>query len=575
MTYPIPSEALDDRLAIVGTAGSGKSYMASGAVERILARKGRCIVVDPLGVWFGLRLMPDGKTPSPFNPVIFGGPHGDLPINEHAGSLIGETVAGMAESCIVDLSEIGTKNGERRFMLALLTALYRKTGGDLVHLVVDEADMFAPQKLDDKEGEAAKLLGMMETIVRRGRVKGFIPWLITQRPAVLNKNVLSQADGVVAMKMTGEHDRKAIGGWIEGQADPAKSKEILASLAAKQKGEGVVWIPGRAILDHVQFPVKLTFDSSRAPKRGEKKHATALTPIDLGALKDRLATVESEQKANDPKALKAEIARLKSEAAKIIPKNIPDEAAAYQMGVEAGKAIGENEGYGTGQAAGRIAGYNEALKVAVSAYSAAIASVTLISLAEFERSKPLPSLVPSQFPKTPSPAKPIPLLANVRQNASSDLTAPQQRVIRSLLFWHGRDKPAPTRAMVAGIAGYSPGSGGFNNLLGGLKSLGLIDYPAPGTVSIVGNTGFHDIIDEHEARQILSDTLSTPQKKIVAVLASQKFTMTRDEVARASDYSAGSGGFNNLLGSLRTLDIITYPAKGCVSLTDWAREVLG
>lgn len=39
--------------------------------------------------------------------------------------------------------------------------------------------------------EADVLLGRVEEIVRRGRVLGFIPWLITQRPAVVSKNVPS------------------------------------------------------------------------------------------------------------------------------------------------------------------------------------------------------------------------------------------------------------------------------------------------------------------------------------------------------------------------------------------------
>ena len=180
--HPIPLDALDDRLAILGTAGAGKTYAALGAEEILLARKSRVIHVDPLGVAWGLRLTADGKAASPFEVVIFGGAHGDLPITEHAGALIGETVATMRESCIVDLSGLGTKAAERRFMLAFLTALYRGTQGSPVHLVIDEADMFAPQRLLDKDGDAAKLLGMMETIVRRGRVKGFVPWLITQRP---------------------------------------------------------------------------------------------------------------------------------------------------------------------------------------------------------------------------------------------------------------------------------------------------------------------------------------------------------------------------------------------------------
>ena len=34
--YPIPTDALDDRLAFVGTSGSGKTYAAGTAVEKIL-----------------------------------------------------------------------------------------------------------------------------------------------------------------------------------------------------------------------------------------------------------------------------------------------------------------------------------------------------------------------------------------------------------------------------------------------------------------------------------------------------------------------------------------------------------
>ena len=321
MSDAIPNDALDDRLGIVGTAGAGKTYAASGAVERVLRRKGRVIIPDPLGVWYGLRLMPDGVTASPFDVVIFGGPHGDLPITEHAGGLIGETVAGMAESAIIDLSEFGTKAAERRFMLAFLTALYRKATGEPVHLVFDEADMWAPERLLDKEGEAAKLLGMMETVVRRGRIKGFIPWLISQRPAVLSKNVLSQVDGLVAMKLTSSQDRNAIGAWIEGQADAGQWPAIKAALPTMQKGQGVVWVPGRSILDTATFPVKRTFDSSRTPKRGETVTAT-LVPLDIPSLRERMASVEAETKENDPKALKAEIATLKRQMAEALSRKI-------------------------------------------------------------------------------------------------------------------------------------------------------------------------------------------------------------------------------------------------------------
>jgi hypothetical protein len=374
LAHPIPKEALDDRLAFVGTAGSGKTYNAGSCVERLLSAKARVVVIDPLGVWFGLRLKADGETESPFNIPIFGGNHGDLALTEQAGALIGDTIAGMAESCILDLSQIGTKAGERRFMLAFLTALYRGVNGSPVHLVIDEADMWAPQRLLDKEGEAAKLLGMMETIVRRGRVKGFIPWLITQRPAVLSKDVLSQADGMIAFKLTASQDRDAIGAWIEGQADKQEGKNILAALPSLERGRGVVWIPTRGILETANFPLKLTFDSSRTPKRGEKKNDAVLRPLDLGKLKDRLSKVEAETKANDPKALKAEITVLKRDlAAKapaaapaIDPKAVDD---AYQNGLAEGLARGES------RAKAALAAVETRLKDALAVAGASIESL--------------------------------------------------------------------------------------------------------------------------------------------------------------------------------------------------------
>ncbi len=156
--HPIPAAALDDRLAFLGLGGSGKTYNAGGAVERLLDHGARVCVVDPLGAWWGLRLAANGKDASGYNIVIFGGPHADIAITEQSGALVGETVANMAESCILDLSEIGSDAAERRFMLAFLTALYKHQSKSLLHLVIDEADMWAPQQIFDKEGGAAQLV---------------------------------------------------------------------------------------------------------------------------------------------------------------------------------------------------------------------------------------------------------------------------------------------------------------------------------------------------------------------------------------------------------------------------------
>src|SRR4051794_23319055 len=66
----LPTAALDDRIAIVGTAGSGKTYTAKGFVERLLDAGARVAIVDPLGVWWGLQAGASGETGYPV--VVFG-----------------------------------------------------------------------------------------------------------------------------------------------------------------------------------------------------------------------------------------------------------------------------------------------------------------------------------------------------------------------------------------------------------------------------------------------------------------------------------------------------------------------
>ena len=284
----LPADALDDRIAIVGTAGSGKTYAAKGFVERLLETGARIAIVDPLGVWWGLRASADGSAPG-YPVIVFGGRHADVPITAESGAALGRLIAAEALVCVVDLSELGSNSTRRRFMAAFAEALY-EANKEPLHLVFDEADLWAPQRpLPDQTG----LLGHIEEIVRRGRVRGFIPWLITQRPAVVHKDVLSQADILIAMKLTASQDRDAIGGWIEGQADRQEGKRILGDLPRLQRGEGYLWAPGRGILERAAFPTNRTFDSSRTPKRGERLAAPrTLAAVDLTAIVAALAAAE-------------------------------------------------------------------------------------------------------------------------------------------------------------------------------------------------------------------------------------------------------------------------------------------
>jgi hypothetical protein len=303
----LAAETLDDRIAIVGTAGSGKTYAAKGFVERLLESGARVAIADPLGVWWGLRASADGSAPR-YPVVVFGGRHSDVPITSDMGAALGRVIAREALVCVVDLSELGSSAARRRFMAAFAEALY-EANEEPLHLILDEADLWAPQRpIKGWEG----LLGHIEEIVRRGRVRGFIPWLITQRPAVLHKDVLSQADILIAMKLTASQERDAIGAWIEGQADRQEGKRILGDLPRLQRGEGYVWAPGHGLLDLFAFPSIRTFDSSRTPKRGERlAMPRTLAEVDLTAIVAALdaASAESPGKPKEDPSRRAELER--------------------------------------------------------------------------------------------------------------------------------------------------------------------------------------------------------------------------------------------------------------------------
>lgn len=541
VSYPIPDAALDDRLAFIGTSGSGKTYNAGSAIEKIIASGSRAVIVDPLGVWWGLRLTAEGQ-PSRFNVPIFGGEHGDLPLNENAGKLIGETVAGMAESCIVDLSSLATKEAERRFMLSFLESWYRNTSGNPVHAIFDEADMWAPQQTG--KGAGPQLQALMEQIVRRGRVKGFIPWLITQRPAVLSKDVLSQADGIVTFKLTSSQDRKAVGDWVKGQADEGQWDRIWASLPTMNQGEGVVWVPARGILQTAKFPLKVTFDSSRAPRRGEKREVRDLKPLDLDSLKSRLAKIEDEAKANDPRALKAEVARLSRELTKaqkaIASPPKPEVVHANADEIAKAREEGRQQGVADGLALARDA-------------------LARLSPGGFVpgRSRPA-SPPPAAVPREPAPTG-----------------GPGQRILNSLAWWEVLGHDSPLNEQIAFIAGYSHTSTGYTNPRGALKTSGLVEYPQPGRVALTEAGREQAAAPDapptgEELRRRVLGKLAGPQQRILSVLIdAYPEALTNEECAARAGYSPSSTGYTNPRGNLKTLNLASYPAPGQVRAADW------
>jgi hypothetical protein len=307
----LPAEAVTQTFGIIAKRGVGKTYTALVMVEEMLEAGLTAIVADPVGVCWGLRSGADGKTPG-YPILILGGEHGDVPLESTAGEVVADFLITERQSAVLDLS-LFRKGEQVRFMADFAERLYHRNREPL-HLVLDEADAFAPQK--PMHGQE-RMLGAIEDLVRRGRARGIGVTLVTQRAAVLNKDVLTQVEVLVTLRTIAPQDRDAIDAWIRVHGTPDERARLMESLPSLPIGEAWFWSPGWLdIFKRIKVRERRTFDSSATPKVGRKVvKPKRLAAIDISKLKSRMAeTIERAAQA-DPKALRDEVLRLKRDNA--------------------------------------------------------------------------------------------------------------------------------------------------------------------------------------------------------------------------------------------------------------------
>jgi hypothetical protein len=308
----IPEAAQQQHIAVLGKTGSGKTFAIKGIVEHWLTSEQRVGIVDPTGAWWGLRSSKDGKGAG-FPILVLGGDRGDLPLPALGGAAVARLLAEQGVNLVADTTLLTV--GERtRWFTDFASTLYRANRGPL-HLVIDEAHNFAPQgKVPDPD--TGKMLHAANSLASGGRSRGIRLAMITQRPQKLHKDTLTSADTLIAMRVLAPHDRDAVKAWIDGCGDPAQGKEVLATLANMQRGEGWVWYPEGGFLERMKFPSIRTFDSSATPTDGGiVKAPKGAAEIDLTEIKAALAEAVKEAEANDPKILRGKIRDLEKQLA--------------------------------------------------------------------------------------------------------------------------------------------------------------------------------------------------------------------------------------------------------------------
>lgn len=314
----LPVEYVTKTTAILAQRRKGKTYTAAVLAEELVDAGLPFTALDPTGAWWGLRAAADGVHPG-LPVTILGGDHGDIPLERTAGKIVAELVVEQPGYYILDLSGFGTHEAERQFATDFAERLYRRKGqpgGDAaMHLFVDEADLFVPQQSPSGD---KRMLGAFEQLVRRGGLRGIGTTLISQRAAVVNKNVLEQLDLLIVLRTAGTNDRKAILGYVTLEGDEEQVRELRATMPKLALGEAWFWEPGAEppLFHRSTVRERRTFNSSATPKAGETKvEPRKLAPVQIDVLKERMAATIERAEADDPKLLRRRVAELERELA--------------------------------------------------------------------------------------------------------------------------------------------------------------------------------------------------------------------------------------------------------------------
>jgi uncharacterized protein len=581
--FSLPVDVAGEAIATLAKRGAGKTNTARVLVEELAGANVQVVVLDPVGAWWGLRAGADGKRAGGLEIPVLGGAHGDVPLQAAAGALLADVVVDAGQSLVLDLSDF-SKTEQRRFVAEFAERLYQRKArnASLLHVVLEEADEFAPQRVNAGD---ARMVGAIEQLVRRGRGRGLGLTMITQRSASLNKSILTQADVLIALRTTGPQDRKAIEAWIEKQ--DVDDIDVVATLPSLQTGEAWIWNPERDLLQRVQIRLARTFDSSSTPKAGQRRTDPTLAAIDLAKLGAEIEATAERARESDPTALRKRLRDVERDADQRLARIRELEHALEQRPaevevervevpvlngnldrlVEAVEALQ--------QLAPQLVTAGEAIAAGATEISTAIASTAEAST----RASTHPAAAAQAPPRAPraqappqreqaAPARPAPQRT---PGIASDISGPQQRILDALAALETIGLGDAHKTQLALFAQASPKSSSYSNNLGALRTAGYIDYPAGSRVAL---TPEGRAIADASGAPTSTDELHTfvyglvggaKARLLEALIAQYPNDLAKDELAERAGASATSSSFSNNLGSLRSLGLIDYPAPGRVA----------
>lgn len=558
----LPLETVTRRLGVIATTGAGKTYLLSVMAEEFARLRLPFVVIDPEGVCWGLRSSADGKRAG-YPVVILGGDHADAPLEQTSGRVIADWIIDTRQPAVLDLSDM-RKNGQVQFVTDFAEQLFHrnKKKREPIHVFVDEADRFAPQRAPKGK---ERCLGAMEDLSRRGRNRGIGCTLLTQRSSVINKNVLDVIDCLVVLKTGGPRDRKAIDEWLDAKGGEIDRAAIYKELPSLEVGQAYFWSPGwLRELKRVRVRKRTTFDSSRTPEVGKRRRTPKkLAKVDLEELKQSIAETIERKKQEDPTELRKELARVQRQYQKL--------AADYDSLEVQGRAL-EEQGKALEQQLNEMesgAGLTDELSDAVELTAKRLRDMAaeLVELADSMSEEKDKALKPKKRKKLATVTK-----LQTRIKTRPGTTTPPavsgdgekigkgpRRILVALAQRHPKTSTARQVRLLSGFKN----SGSFSTYISKLRGLAYLEGTTKDLeitnagLAALGEDYDHVPQSPEQRLEFWCNQFGAGPAKILRQLYEwYPEKGSREELLEATGY-ANSGSFSTYLSKLRTADLVT------------------
>jgi hypothetical protein len=274
-------ELLTGRGFVTGKSGSGKSNTASVIIEKLLDNRFSTLIVDTDGEYYGLK--------EEYEILHVGADEEcDIVVSPEHAEKIAELALEQNIPIILDVSSFLDESVAEELLLNVTRQLFAKEKKlkKPFLMLVEEVHEYIPEG-----GGMSEVGKMLIKVGKRGRKHGLGIVGISQRPADVKKDYITQCDWLVWHRLTWQNDTKVVGRIL--------GSEYADAIEDMGDGEAFMMTDWSESLRRVQFHRKQTFDAGATPglddfERPELKSVSSDLVSELSDISDEKERRESE-----------------------------------------------------------------------------------------------------------------------------------------------------------------------------------------------------------------------------------------------------------------------------------------